>query len=148
MRARSKGSTAGRYHFFFGGGDDFTGAAFASFFGFFFSLLCELLPLPIARTSVRERTLTTSTRRRYYRVAAGAGRDSALSPHVATGPAVAIGRTVRDGSSGVGFRLAGAGGLGRSRWALGADAGQQVGGRFGGAILAREFGLGRHQFAA
>ena len=42
-------------HFFFGGGAAFTGAAFAPFLGFFFSLPCELLPFPITRTSVRDR---------------------------------------------------------------------------------------------
>src|SRR5262249_7188754 len=36
------------------GGGDFTGAAFAPFFGFFFSFFCELLPLPMMRTSVLE----------------------------------------------------------------------------------------------
>jgi hypothetical protein len=40
-------SRASRY-FFFGGGAAFTGAGFAAFFGFFFSLPRELLPLPIA----------------------------------------------------------------------------------------------------
>jgi hypothetical protein len=34
-----------------------TGAGFAPFFGFFFSLPCELLPFPITRTSVLEREL-------------------------------------------------------------------------------------------
>lgn len=38
----------GTAYFCFGGGGDFTGGAFAPFFGFFFSLPCELLPLPIA----------------------------------------------------------------------------------------------------
>ena len=43
-------------HFFFGAGaafagGAFTGAGFASFFGFFFSLPCELFPLLITPTS-------------------------------------------------------------------------------------------------
>jgi hypothetical protein len=49
-----------RRHGFLGGGvAAFTGTAFGTgaFFGFFFSLLCELLPFPIARTSVSEREL-------------------------------------------------------------------------------------------
>ena len=51
------------HHFFFagGGGAAFTGAAFASFLGFFFSLLCELLPFPIAYTSVRDSSLGQMT---------------------------------------------------------------------------------------
>jgi len=38
---------------FLGAGGVFTGAVFAPFFGFFFSLLCELLPLPITHLSSR-----------------------------------------------------------------------------------------------
>jgi hypothetical protein len=40
-------------HGFFGGAEDFTGTAFgaAAFLGFFFSLVCEWLPLPILITS-------------------------------------------------------------------------------------------------
>ena len=42
-----------RRHGFLGGGVDLTGTAFgaAAFLGFFFSLLCELLPFPIVVTS-------------------------------------------------------------------------------------------------
>ena len=47
---RAPGQGCCRY--FFGGGVAFTGAGFAPFFGFFFSLPCELLPFPITRTSV------------------------------------------------------------------------------------------------
>src|SRR5688572_11759790 len=51
-----------RCHFFFGGGAGFAVDAFAFFFGFFFSLLCELLPLPIMHSSNRKlnRSGTTS----------------------------------------------------------------------------------------
>jgi hypothetical protein len=66
----------GRY-FFLGGGGDFTGVAFASFFGFFFSLLCELLPLPMTLTSVRERELTGRTLP--YAIASGRARQPARS---------------------------------------------------------------------
>ena len=46
---------AGSRHFFFPeAAVAFTGAALAPFFGFFFSLPCELLPLPITHTSVCE----------------------------------------------------------------------------------------------
>jgi hypothetical protein len=43
-------------HGFLGGGLAFTGTAFgaAAFLGFFFSLLCELLPFPIVVTSIRD----------------------------------------------------------------------------------------------
>jgi hypothetical protein len=49
-------SFATRHHGFLGGGAGFTGIAFgaAAFLGFFFSLLCALLPLPIVIASIRE----------------------------------------------------------------------------------------------
>jgi hypothetical protein len=45
-----------RRYDFLGGAVDFAGTAFgaAAFLGFFFSLLCELLPFPIVVASVRE----------------------------------------------------------------------------------------------
>ena len=49
MRAERRQPLSGQLplHFCFGGGGVFTGAGFAPFFGFFFSLPCELFPLPI-----------------------------------------------------------------------------------------------------
>jgi hypothetical protein len=39
---------------FFGGGAGFAGAGLAPFFGFFFSLPCELLPLAIAHLGLEQ----------------------------------------------------------------------------------------------
>jgi hypothetical protein len=58
-------------YFFFGGGDAFTGAGLASFFGFFFSLPCELLPLPITLPFVRKRE--PAGRTPPYAIATGPG---------------------------------------------------------------------------
>jgi hypothetical protein len=49
--------TTGFRRHFLGGGAGFAGAGLAPFFGFFFSLPCELLPLPIADLD-SERNLT------------------------------------------------------------------------------------------
>jgi hypothetical protein len=58
-----------------------TGAVFADFFGFFFSLFCELLPLPIARTSVRGSEWTLSALLRWYRLSEVPRRQSYFSFH-------------------------------------------------------------------
>lgn len=60
-RDRSQATRSIRCCYFFGGGGVLTGAGLAPFFGFFFSLPCELLPFAISRPRKRCRNATSDS---------------------------------------------------------------------------------------